>query len=172
MSRVKKVIQQFGWLITVQVTKAKKYFLKRTNRKVQPFDWEKKIRRQVFFASDKPENHTTERKRKKWKERGERKEENKKSCAYTLCFYVEFLEEENKHCLINQSIFIPPNITRYILITSAVVSLKIHKTYCIQIIERSKIISKNKPVYKNMPKSISLYLRAMSTFVRWEEFWM
>ena len=75
-------------------------------------------------------------------------------------------ERESKPCLINQSIFIPPNITRYILITSAVVSLKIHKTYCIQIIERSKIISKNKPVYKNMPKSISLYLRAMSTFVR------
>ena len=110
VSRVKKVIQQFCWLITVQVTKAKKYFLKRTNRKVQPFDWEKKIRRQVFFASNKPENHTTERKRKKWKERGERKEENKKSCAYTLAF-----ERENKHCLINQSIFIPPNITRYIL---------------------------------------------------------
>ena len=107
VSRVKKVIQQFGWLITVQVTKAKKYFLKRTNRKVQPFDWEKKIRRQVFFASDKPENHTTERKRKKWKERGERKEEDKKSSAYTLSFYVEFFEDgiwTRKQTLFNQSI--------------------------------------------------------------------
>ena len=63
---------------------------------------------------------------------------------------------------INQSIFIPPKIKRHIL---EVGSLKSHKTYCIQIIERSKIISKNKPVYKNILKSISLYLRAMSTFV-------
>ena len=152
--------------------KSQKVFFKTYHSKSTAVWLRKKIRRQVFFASNKPENHTTERKRKKWKERGERKEENKKSCAYTLSFYVEFFEEENKHCLINQSIFIPPNITRYILITSAVVSLKIHKTYCIQIIERSKIISKNKPVYKNIPKSISLYLRAISTFVRWEGFWM
>ena len=34
-----------------------------------------------------------------------------------------------------------------------------------QIIERSKTKSKNKPIYKNILKSIRLYLRAMNTFV-------
>ena len=62
---------------------------------------------------------TPVKEKKKWKERGERKEENRKSSGYTLCFYVEFFEEENKHCLINQSInqsiIIPPNIKRHIL---------------------------------------------------------
>ena len=79
---------------------------------------------------------------------------------------------------INQSIFIPPKIKRHIL--SYISSweskntydilytndrkIKIHEYY-IQIIEGSKIISKNKPVYKNILKSFSLYIWAMSTFV-------
>ena len=37
--------------------------------------------------------------------------------------------------------------------------------YYIQIIERPKIIFKNKPIYKNILKSVSLYIRAMSTLV-------
>ena len=41
----------------------------------------------------------------------------------------------------------------------------LRKTYSIQIIERLKVISKNKPIYKYILKSISLYLRAMSSFV-------
>ena len=73
--------------------KSQKVFFKTYQSKSTAVWLRKKNPREVFFASDKPENHTTERKRKKWKERGERKEENKKSCAYTLSFYVEFFED-------------------------------------------------------------------------------
>ena len=79
---------------------------------------------------------------------------------------------------INQSIFIPPKIKRHIFsyissweskntedILYTNEKIKIHKTYCIQIKERSKIISKNKPIYKNIRKSFSLYIQAMSSFV-------
>ena len=47
------------------------------------------------------------------------------------------------------------------------ISQKIRKTYSMQIveIERLKIISKNKPIHKYIVKSISRYLRAMSSFV-------
>ena len=34
-----------------------------------------------------------------------------------------------------------------------------------KIIERSKIIFKDKPIYKNILNSVSLYIRTMSTFV-------
>ena len=39
------------------------------------------------------------------------------------------------------------------------------KTYSIQIIERLKIISENKAIYKYIVKSISLYPRGTSSFV-------
>ena len=67
---------------------------------------------------------------------------------------------------INQSINLySPKIKRHILSYISSWESKIHNTYCIQIIERSKIISKNNPIYKNILKSIGLYIRAMSTFV-------
>ena len=66
---------------------------------------------------------------------------------------------------INQSINLySPKIKDISQVTSAVENLKVHKTYCIQITERSKIIYKNYPIYKNILKSISLYIWPMSTF--------
>ena len=51
-----------------------------------------------------------------------------------------------------------PKIKRNILSYISSWESKIHKTYCIQIIERSKIISKNNPIYKNVLKSIGLFI--------------
>ena len=87
--------------------KSQKVFFKTYQSKSTAVWLRKKSPAASFFASDKPENHTTERKRKQWKERGERKEEDKKSSAYTLSFYVEFFEDgiwTRKQTLFNQSI--------------------------------------------------------------------
>ena len=100
--------------------KSQKVFFKTYQSKSTAVWLRKKNPREVFFASNKPENHTTERKRKKWKERGRKERRRiKKAVPTPLVFMSNSLkiafERENKHCLINQSIFIPPNITRYIL---------------------------------------------------------
>ena len=55
-----------------------------------------RAKRQVF-ASDKPENHINEGKeKKKWKERGERKEGKKTAMVALLVFILATFLAENK----------------------------------------------------------------------------
>ena len=99
--------------------KSQKVFFKTYQSKSTAVWLRKKSGGKFFLPPISPKITPLKGKEKSGKSEEKERRRIKKAVPTPLVFMSNSLkmafERENKHCLINQSIFIPPNITRYIL---------------------------------------------------------